>query len=156
MTFRILSTFLLATMLWATPGHAQTREVPYWASIKTEELNMRVGPSREYKIEWVFKRKNLPIKVVRIAEGWRLIRDSEGAQGWVTASLLSPRRSALVLGDGLAAIREAPAENAKLKWNVEPGVVGFLGDCAAGWCEIDIRGHIGWIKQGRLWGTGEP
>jgi len=156
MIFRILSTIALAVMFLAAPANAQSREVPFWASIKTEELNMRVGPSLEYKIDWVFKRRNLPVKVVRIAEGWWLIRDSDGAQGWASANLLSVRRSALVVGDGLAAIRDAPAQNAKLKWNVETGVVGALGDCKTGWCAIDIRGHAGWIKQSRLWGTGEP
>ncbi len=156
MIFRILSFFLLLASLVTVPASAQQREVPFWASIKTDELNMRVGPSREYKIDWVFKRRNLPVKVTRIAEGWWLIRDSEGTQGWVSANLMSVRRSVLIVGDGATEIREAPADNAKLKWNVEPGVVGYLGDCQAGWCEIEIRGHEGWIKQSRLWGTGAP
>ena len=77
------------------PAHAQDREVPYWASIRAEVLNMRVGPSQDYRIEWVYKRKGLPMKVVRVMEGWRLVQDPDGAQGWVVARLLNPsvRRS---------------------------------------------------------------
>ena len=135
---------------------AQDREVPYWATIRTSELNMRVGPSTEYRIDWVFKREGLPLKVVRVHEGWRRVRDPAGAEGWVTANLLSPERGAIVVGEGLAAMREAPAENSTLKWNVEPGVVGKLGDCEAGWCEFDVGGRVGWVRQKRLWGAGKP
>jgi len=156
MIFRVLTVFLFTASLLAAPTAAQTREVPYWATIKTDRAFMRVGPSKEYHVEWVFKRSGLPIKVVRVTGPWRLVRDSDGTQGWVASSQLSPSRSALVVGEGNTEIREAPADNAKLKWHVEPGVVGTLGDCQASWCEIDIRGHFGWIKQSRLWGTGAP
>lgn len=152
-------TALFAAILLVLPGSAaigQTREVPYWASIRAEEVNMRVGPSQEYPIEWVYKRKGLPVKVVRIQEGWRLVRDPDGDQGWIVARLLDPQRAAIVIGNGLAAIREAPNGGARLKWNARPGVVGKLGDCDAGWCEIDVEGRKGWIREDRLWGAGEP
>ena len=61
-----------------------------------------------------------------------------------------------MVGEGLAAMREAPADNAGLKWNVEPGVVGKLGDCEAGWCEFNVGGRVGWVRQKRLWGAGKP
>lgn len=138
------------------PANAQTREVPYWASLRAEPVNMRVGPSQDYPIEWVYRRKGLPVKVVRVVEGWRLVRDPDGAQGWVVARLLDPQRTAMVIGKDLAAIREGPAASSGLKWNAEPGVVGRLGKCTEGWCEFDTNGRKGWIRAGRLWGAGEP
>lgn len=138
------------------PGSAQEREVPYWATIGTSKLNMRVGPSINYQIDWVYKREGLPVKVVRVAEGWRLIQDPDGAQGWVVARLLSADRGAVVVGEGLAAMREEPSDNARLKWNAEPGVVGKLGDCESGWCSFDVKGRVGWIRAERLWGAGKP
>lgn len=148
-------TFVFLAML-AVPAAAQNREVPYWASMRSQEVNMRVGPSEEYQIEWVYRRAQLPVKVVRVMEGWRLIRDSDGAQGWVVARLLSPERTALVVGKGLAAMRDGPGEGSVLRWNVEPGVVGKLGDCEAGWCELLVGKRKGWVRQQRLWGAGEP
>lgn len=142
--------------LFASPAIAQDREVPYWASIRASELNMRVGPSADYKIDWVYHRKGLPVKVVRVVEGWRLIEDQDGARGWVVARLLDPDRGAVVIGEGLAAIREEPSDTSTLRWNAEPGVVGKLGDCEAGWCEIDVQGRQGWIRENRLWGVGKP
>ncbi len=156
MTMRFLTAALVLLAALATPGSAQDREVPYWATIKTEELNMRVGPSVEYKVAWVYKREGLPVKVIRVIDGWRLIRDHEGDEGWVTANLLSAERGGLVVGEGLAAIREGPSSASKLRWNAEPGVVGKLGDCEAGWCRFDVSGRAGWVKADRLWGAGEP
>lgn len=145
-----------AALLMASTVAAQERAVPYWASIKSETLNMRAGPGRDFPVRWVYKRAGLPLKVIRVHEGWRLVRDPDGAEGWVTANLLSKERGALVVGNGLAAIRAEPADGARLKWNAEPGVVGALGDCEASWCEIDVGGRAGYMRAARLWGAGKP
>ena len=139
-----------------TPGAAQTREVPYWASIASPEVRMRVGPSRDFPIEWVYKRDGLPLKVVRVQESWRLVQDPDGTQGWMAASLLSLERTAIVIGEGITPIRTAPGRDGVLKWNVEPGVVGNLGVCQDGWCEFNVEGRAGWVLEERLWGTGAP
>jgi SH3-like domain-containing protein len=145
-----------AALLLATVAHAQDREVPYWATIKAETLNMRAGPGRDFPVRWVYKRAGLPLKVVRVHEGWRLVTDPDGAEGWVTANLLSAERGALVIGQGLAAIRVEPADGAKLKWKAEPGVVAALGECERGWCEVDVGGRTGFVRANRLWGAGKP
>jgi SH3-like domain-containing protein len=147
---------LLALAFVASPLAAADREVPYWASIRAPKLNMRAGPGRDFPIEWVYKRAGLPVKVIRVHEGWRLVRDPDGAEGWMTANLLSPDRSALVIGHGLAAMRAGPGDGERLRWRLEPGVVGRLGDCDEGWCEFDVAGHRGFVKAVRLWGAGEP
>ncbi|RKF23261.1 hypothetical protein D6851_01930 [Altericroceibacterium spongiae] len=157
---RLSRLFMSIAALSAVSGPAslaaQDREVPYWASLRADKVNMRVGPSESYRIDWVYHRKQLPIKVVRLKEGWRLVRDPDGAQGWIVARLLNPERSALVTGDGLAAMREEANGHSALRWNIEPGNVGKLGDCRAGWCYMDIGGHRGWMEEKRLWGAGAP
>ena len=146
---------LAALVLSAAPLAAQEREVPYWASIKAEVLNLRAGPGRDYPVRWVYHRAGLPLKVIRVHEGWRLVRDPAGDEGWVTANLLSKERGGIVIGQGLAAIREKPSDASKLKWNAEPGVVGQIKDCEAGWCEIDVSGRRGFMRAERLWGSAE-
>ena len=140
----------------AFPARAQDREVPYWASLRVDEVNMRVGPSESYPIEWVYHRAMLPVKVVRLYQGWRRVRDQDGAEGWIVARLLNPQRSAVVVGQGLAAMRAEGSAAAALRWNLEPGVVGKLGDCDAGWCELSVGPRKGWVEQNRLWGAGDP
>lgn len=153
MGLRLFSLLGLAAALFAAPAYAQEREVPYWASLRYDEVRMRVGPSEEYPIEWVYKRKGLPVKVVRVREGWRYVEDPEGDRGWIARSQLDPERGALVTGKGLADLRAGPSASAALRWRAEPGVVAKLGTCREGWCEVEIAGRKGWIQQSRLWGT---
>lgn len=152
----LLSLFVIAAFSGSSAAPAQDRETPYWASLRADKINMRVGPSENYPIDWVYKSRNLPVKVVRLMQGWRLVRDPDGAEGWIVARLLSPDRSAIVIGKGLAPIRSEPTGGSPLRWNAEPGVVGTLGDCENGWCAFDVDGRKGWIEASRLWGAGEP
>jgi SH3-like domain-containing protein len=145
--------FALAASSAAT---AQDREVPYWATLRAAEVNMRVGPSEAYPIDWVYRRQGLPVKVVRVNQGWRLVEDPDGERGWIVARLLDPDRGAIVTGDGLAELRAQPQAAAKVLWRAEPGVVGALGSCDEGWCELDVSGRKGWIRAERLWGAGDP
>lgn len=153
---RLILALISLCLVFPFAASAQDREVPYWASLRAEEVNMRVGPSPNYPVEWVYRRPGLPMKVVRLHEGWRLVQDPEGSQGWIVARLLNPERSAIVVGEGLADIREEPSGASALLWRAEADVVGKLGDCRDGWCRIDIGGRRGWIRQDRLWGAGEP
>jgi SH3-like domain-containing protein len=148
----IVAVLALAAML-AAPLHAQERDLPYWAALRYDEVRMRVGPSEEYPIEWVYKRKGLPVKVVRVREGWRLVEDPEGTQGWIASSQLNPDRGVMVKGSGLADVRADASPTAAVKWRAEPGVVATLLRCRAAWCEVDIAGRKGWVARDRLWGT---
>ena len=151
----ILIALLLAT---AACGESSAQPAtPYWATIKATKVNMRVGPSKEYKIEWVYERKGLPIKILRAKDdGWRFVEDHEGTQGWVHRSMLSSDFGGLVIGKGVAAMRAEPADNSALNWNLEPGVIGKLDGCDAGWCELDVEGRKGFVRADRLWGSGPP
>jgi len=147
---------LMLAFLVASSASAQEREVPYWASIRADPVNMRVGPGAAYPVEWVYRRPGLPVKVVRVMQGWRLVRDPEGAQGWIVGRLLTRERGAIVVGEGLTELRDQPSQEGAVRWRVEPGVVGRLGECQDDWCEMEVTGRRGWIAQDRIWGEGEP
>jgi len=148
-----LFALVLAAGSLVAPLAAQDRTLPYWASLRHEKVNMRVGPSTEYPVAWVYLRKGLPVKVVRIREGWRLVEDHEGTQGWISASQLDPERGGMVIGEGLAEVRAAPNASAAISWRAEPGVIARMKRCKAGWCEVDIAGRKGFIAAARLWGA---
>ena len=152
----LLSIPLAAAALFASPAMGEGREVPYWASLRAGEVNMRVGPSEAYPITWVYRRAALPVKVVRINQGWRLIQDPDGTRGWVVARLLKPQQTAIVTGKDMAEIRAEADAGAKVLWRAEPGVVGTAGKCSAGWCRLAVGERKGWIRQERVWGAGDP
>lgn len=148
---------IAAVSLLAMPAalRAEDSDVPYWASMSKDKANVRVGPGLDYRINWVYQRRGLPVKVVRTMDGWRLIEDPDGAKGWLLSRFLSRARYAIVRGE-IAEIREKSDGTGRLLWRAEPGVVGQLGDCKAGWCQFDVGGRKGWVNRARLWGAGEP
>ena len=156
MTARLLILVALALGLLGAPAAAQRDDPPFWATLDAEKVNMRVGPSRDYRIMWVYRRDGLPVKVLRVAEGWWLVREADGTEGWVNRALLSRARGALVTEGEPAEMRAEPSDAAALNWLAEPGVVGRLGECEADFCEFDVMGRIGWVRASRLWGAGEP
>ena len=147
---------VIAAALLALPraALAQTAEVPYWASLAADHVNMRVGPARDYRIAWIYHREDLPLRVVRLHEGWRLVEDPDGARGWILARFLSRERTAIVQAP-VAEMVERPGSS-RVLWRLERGVVGQLGDCQESWCRFEIDGRAGYVSADDLWGDGEP
>lgn len=155
----MIKRILFRLILAAAPGAAyaqDTADTPYWAAIQVTEVNMRAGPAEDYKINWVYRRPQLPVKVLRLKEGWRLVQDPDGARGWMLGRFLTRTRGAIVQGQGPAEMRAEASPSAKLLWRLAPGVTGKLGDCAEGWCRFDVGPRGGFVPQDRLWGAGEP
>jgi hypothetical protein len=44
-----------------------------WGSLKYNKTYLRTGPSKDNKVIWVYKRKGLPIKIIRKKDDWNLI-----------------------------------------------------------------------------------
>jgi SH3-like domain-containing protein len=153
---RSRSLLIFALLASTVPAQAKDESVPYWASIDAAEANMRVGPGDSYRISWIYRRPHLPVKVLRREGPWRLIEDPAGDRGWMRDLLLSRQRAGIVIGKNLAEMRAQPSPTSHLQWRVEPGVVGLLGDCEAGWCQFDADGHKAFAQEDRLWGTGKP
>jgi SH3-like domain-containing protein len=147
----IVSGLALATGV-AGPVVAQERPVPYWASIAAGQAMMRSGPDRSYPGIWLYKRRDLPVRVVQVHGAWRRVQDIDGATGWMLAILLAARRTAVVSG-GYRPVRSAPKDDAPLLWQAEAGVVGRISKCDGSWCRIEIGENKGWIQQAGLWGT---
>ena len=129
-----------------------TKTPPYWASITAGEARMRSGPGRNYPVAWLYRRADLPVRVIEVHKAWRKVQDPDGEKGWVLVNLLSDRRTAYVK-TAAAAIREAPDRSSRLLWKAAPGVVGRLDKCERGWCEIEIGRRDGYIEIGDIWGV---
>ncbi|HZV19412.1 MAG TPA: SH3 domain-containing protein [Sphingobium sp.] len=137
----------------AVGATAQTgKPVPYWASLAKGEARMRVGPSQDYPASWIYRRRDLPVKVIEVYANWRKVEDPDGTQGWLHVRLLKDDPTAIVKGE-IAAMRDSPAAGARVLYRLEPGVVGRLSGCADGWCAIDVKGTRGYVSADMLWGA---
>lgn len=133
-----------------------------YVSLKSDRVYVRKGPGTEYPVAWEFQRAGLPVEVIREFDVWRQVRDASGSVGWVHSSLLSGRRTALVLPweirDGqtqppLATLRYNDYDTATAVAQVEAGALVSIIGCDKGWCRVSIGSHRGYIEQTKLWGT---
>jgi SH3-like domain-containing protein len=145
-----------------SPGHADPRgsvtglPLPRYASLKTDRVNLREGPSKDHATKWVFQRAGLPVEITGEFEIWRKVRDSESAEGWVLHSLLSGRRTALVSpgkkGQAFN-IYARPSTSGEVAAQLQSGVITNVKSCDGSWCLIDGEGFKGYIEQVALWGV---
>ena len=150
---RFLALLLLAGAMIVAPAPAQQRRAtPYWASIDSGRAMMRSGPGQNYPGEWLYVRRDLPIRVIGIYQDWRQIEDPDGQKGWMLVRLLSDQRTAIVRGE-TRALHEAPDGNSPVRFRAEAGVVGRVSRCAAGWCLFDSGGRGGYIRVDQIWGV---
>jgi SH3-like domain-containing protein len=135
--------------------------VPRYVSLKSDRVNLRAGPGTDYPTSWVFRRAGLPVEVTKEFDAWREVRDSEGTTGWVLQSLLSGRRTAVVLPWDVkpdtpppqVPIRSDDRESSRTIANVEAGVIANIQSCDGSWCRVTVEPYRGYIEQKKLWGV---
>ncbi|HAU29127.1 MAG TPA: hypothetical protein DCW68_03340 [Rhodospirillaceae bacterium] len=147
---------MLVAILAAFPAFAQEGEpklpVPRFVSLRAGKVNVRTGPGLKYPVEWVYTRKGLPVEIVAEYEAWRKLRDWDGAEGWVHQSMLSGRRSVMILGASRA-IRKDPGAESRIVARLDPGVMAELVACRETWCEVSVSGYEGWLERNGLFGV---
>ncbi len=148
-----LGALLILTV--AAPATAQEKQPPYWASIARGQAMTHTGPGRNYPNVWLYQRRDLPVRVVKKYQNWRLIEDPDGAQGWMLVTMLSDRRTAIVKAGDPRPIRTSRDEGAKVQYQAEHGVVGYIDKCKDGWCWIEIGSRSGYVKMSDIWGVSD-
>lgn len=137
----------------ATSALAQEKTPPYWASIASGQAMIRTGPGRNYPGTWLYQRRDLPVRVVKLYSNWRLIEDPEGVRGWMLVTLLSDRRTAMVKPGLPREIHEKRDASSRVAYLAEPGVVGRIEKCDGGWCKFLVGNRGGWIGQSDVYGV---
>ena len=154
-----LSIVLFLLCLLADPAVTQqpgTLPIPRFVAIDRDVANMRSGPGRQYPIIWVYKRADLPLKVVGENGPWRQVEDMDGTRGWMHVRLLTGRRTAVLKGEPGAVTRslyKGADSTTGVELTAESGVTGRLMACQSLWCELRIGSRRGWIERRHIWGV---
>ncbi len=135
-------------------GPVTNLPLPRFVSMKAAEGNVRRGPSLTHRIDWVFKRRDMPLQITAEYGNWRKVQDRDGAGGWVHYALLSGVRTVLV-EDEMLPVYAGPDPKSQINAHFENGVVARLGTCTLDWCHISAGGYRGWALKQELWGV-EP
>lgn len=140
----------------ATPaqerGPVTNLPLPRFVSLKANEANARRGPDVSHRIDWVYQRRDLPLRVTAEFEHWRRVEDMDGQGGWMHYALLSGVRTGMVHAD-MTPMRARAHPEAREVALLERGVIGTLRSCDPVWCLMSVDAAEGWVPKAALWGV---
>lgn len=126
--------------------------VPRFVTLKSNKVNMRVGPGREYPLSWVYKKKNLPLKVIAEFDVWRKVMDHDGTTGWVHSQLVTLKRYALIQSRLTKLHRKADFDSPVVAV-ADKGVLLELQTCEAQWCRVANDELRAFVRREDIWGV---
>ena len=143
--------FLFFLLIFFTNPSFAT-EAKFFLSLKKSEVNLRQGPSLEYPIKLIYKKKYLPVIVLDKSETWRKIKDFENNTGWIHVALLSKKKSAINIKNNSILFKK-PTIYSKPIARLESGRLLLINKCNFKWCKITSGDFKGWIDKNYLWGN---
>jgi len=148
----LITGWLLALALIAGAAVADTVVVQRYVTLRAAEVNLRAGPGEQFPIEWVYRRKGLPVEVIGKSDVWRKIRDWQGTEGWVHERMLTGSRGVIVRG-AVRPLHSDPDPASDIVARVEPGVIAKLLECRGAWCRVETADIKGWLGRNEVWGV---
>src|SRR6202000_200765 len=106
--------------------------VPRYVSLKSDRVNVRIGPTKDNDVAWIYTRSALPVEITAAYENWRRVRDSEGAEGGGYHFVRSGRRTAVITMKNkadLASLSESADKTSAITARLQAGVVAQVKHC---------------------------
>ena len=146
--FFFIILFLLNTAFFRS---ISANENNNFLSLKNDTVNLRQGPSFQYPIKLVYKKKYLPVNIIDKSEAWRKIKDFENNLGWIHISQLSKRKSAINTKNNSIIYKNSTIYSKPIV-KLESGRLVLIKKCKLKWCKVETGSYIGWIFKNALWG----
>ena len=141
--------FCFLILIWVFfPLNVFANEI--FLSLKKNKVNVRYGPGFEYPIKYIYKKINLPIKLIDKKENFRRIIDLKNNSGWIHVSQLKKINSIIPKEDKI--LFSKPSNFSKPMAKIEKGRVLLLQNCIEKWCRVKSGSFKGWIKIKNIWG----
>ena len=146
--------FLLNSFnLHAKIGSVTTLEIPRFVSLKSNDVNLRVGPSTNYPIILKYITQNLPVEIIDEFDVWRKITDHNGSIGWLHKSLIKGDRFILT---GVKSGKDTnlyKRPNGKVIGVIKKNNILDLNLCLLSWCRVSQNKIKGWLLKKNVWGV---
>ena len=127
-------------------------EKDYFLTLKYNRVKVRQGPSFEYPVKFIYKKKYLPIKIIDNKDNFRKITDLKNNNGWIHISQLAKKKSAINIHN-LSIIFKKPNIYSQPMAKLEKGKIVIVKKCKEDWCKIITNDYKGWIFKNYLWGN---
>ena len=122
----------------------------YFLTLRNDKVNLRLGPSFDYPVKIIYKKKYFPVLITDSSDNFRKVQDFEKNSGWVHISQLSKKRAGLTLKDSI--LFNKPAIYSKPLAKMEKGRLIIIKKCGNDWCKIKTGKYSGWLKKDKIWG----
>ncbi len=157
MKFKIvfISMIIFCQVSNANVGKETGLEIPRYVSLKSDDANIRVGPSKNYPIEIKYVKRNYPLKVLEEYEEWRKVEDFNNNIGWIHKSLISGIRTGIVLSNDSKNIKLFNTLDGSVIGEIGMGNIVFLEKCKIDWCLVSSGKFKGWMDKKYIWGVKE-
>ena len=120
-------------------------------SLKNSKVNVRYGPSLESPVKYIYKKINLPVKLIDKTKLFRKIIDLKNNSGWIHWTQLKESNSIITLENKI--LFKKPSSFSKPLAKIEEGRLLVLKKCQKNWCKIKTEEYSGWIKTNNIWGN---
>ena len=118
--------------------------------LKNDKVNVRYGPSFDYPIKYIYKKLNLPVKVIDKKENFRRIIDNKKNSGWIHISQLKQSKSFITVSNKI--LFKKPTKFSKPLAKIETGRLLIVKKCERNWCLVETKSFKGWVDEENLWG----
>ena len=118
--------------------------------LKNDKVNVRYGPSFDYPIKYIYKKINLPVKVIDKKENFRRIIDNKKNSGWIHISQLKQSKSFITASNKI--LFKKPTKFSKPLAKIETGRLLIVKKCERNWCLVETKSFKGWVDEENLWG----
>ena len=122
----------------------------YFLTLRNDKVNLRLGPSFDYPIKIIYKKKYLPVIIKDKLDNFRKIQDHENNSGWIHISQLSKKKSGIAIEDKV--LYKSPTIYSKPLANIKTGRLLLISKCKSDWCKIKTDKYSGWVKKENIWG----
>ena len=119
--------------------------------LKNNKVNVRYGPSFDYPIKYIYKKIQLPVKVIDKKENFRRIIDFKNNSGWIHTSQLKKSKSFILLENQI--LFSKPTKYSKPILKIAKGRLLLVKKCKIKWCRVKTENYLGWIMADNIWGN---
>ena len=123
----------------------------YFLTLRNDKVNLRQGPSFDYPIKLVYKKKFLPILIKDKSDNFRKVIDHENNSGWIHISQLSKKKAAIVISESEIMLKSSTIFSNPIAI-LKEGRFVKIRKCKKLWCKVETNDYKGWIKKDSLWG----
>ena len=141
--------------LYGKTGSVTGLDIPRFVSLKSNDANIRVGPSVNYPIKLKYLMQNLPLEIIDEFDVWRKSKDHVGNIGWIHKSLIKGDRFILVNNNTNKDVKLYYIPNGKIIGIIKKNNILELNMCILDWCKVTQNNFTGWLLKKNIWGVYE-